>query len=477
MIDESLLYRAIDEATRLGASYAEARYHSLNVFNFYLLNGKVIGGSYSDSTGVSVRVYVGGGQGFASASTISWESIADTVKRAISAARTSATSRKSPARLAPARLGTAKYSVAEKKPLSSISEDAKILTVREALNGVEMKKGDMEIESHTVAYRESVEEKVIANTDGAFVASRVPRVEVFYNLTGKHGALRANRWRELGGSGGLEVLDGMDLASSIQDDVDSLHVNLVKARNMEGTRRLDVVLSPEIVGLSVHESAGHPSEADRVLGREAAQAGLSYRTEMGEGERIGSEHVTIIDDPTIPGSMGFYLYDDEGVAARPRVLIDKGVLRELLHNRETAASFGVESNAASRALDYRSEPIVRMANTYMAPGDYSLDEMLEDIKDGVYIKKYMEWNIDDKRWIARYVGLEAYRIRNGRIEEPLKNVVLEISTRDYYGRIDAVGKDLRFEAGSCGKGEPMQPLPVWMGGPHVRLRGVEVKGA
>lgn len=476
MIDESILHWAIGEAARLGASYAEARYHSLREFTFSLLNGRVIGGSHSDSTGVSIRVYAGGGQGFASTSTLTRESVLDAVKRAIAAARTSATARRTPARLSEARLGRARYSVLEKKPLDSLSEDAKISMVKEELGSVEMRRGDMEIESHTIGYKEYVEEKIIINTDGALIYSRVPRVEVFYNLTGKHGALRANRWRELGGSGGLEVLDG-GLAPSIQGDVDSLYVNLVKAKSMTGSGRMDVVLSPEIVGLSVHESAGHPSEADRVLGREAAQAGLSYRTEMREGERIGSEHVTIIDDPTIPGSMGFYLYDDEGVAARPRILIERGVLRELLHNRETAAAYGVESNAASRALDYRSEPIVRMANTYMAPGDYSLDELIEDVRDGVYIKKYMEWNIDDRRWIARYVGLEAYRIRQGRLEEPLKNVVLEISTRDYYGSIDAVGKDLTFEAGSCGKGEPMQPLPVWMGGPHVRLRSVEVKGA
>ena len=236
---------------------------------------------------------------------------------------------------------------------------------------------------------------------------------------------------------------------------------------------MDVIVSPELVGLIVHESAGHPSEADRVLGREAAQAGMSFRSYYKE-ERIGSEHVTVVDDPTIPGSLGFYLYDDEGVAARERVLYDHGRLAELLHNRETAAVYGVESNAAARAMDYESEPIIRMANTYMKPGDYNFEELVEDVKYGVYIKKYMEWNIDDVRWGQRYVGLEAYIIQNGELKQPITNVVLETTTKNFYSSIDAVGKDLKFYAGICGKGEPAQGVPVWMGGPHVRLRNMYI---
>ena len=476
MIDESLLKLAIEEALGKGAYYAEARYHSIIEFNTALLNGRVLGASYSNSVGIAVRVYVDGGQGFASTPRLDRDSILDAARRAVAAARTSASLRRRPLRLAPARLGYARYSVVEKKPFNSVDEHDKISMLKEIVQSLELKKGDMEIESNTLSYEESLEEKIIVNSDGAYIESRIPRIEVFYNLSAKYGANRANRWKQLGGSGGLEVLDSIGLRDAMQEDVESLYVNLVKARNMTGSRRMDVILAPEIVGLSVHESAGHPSEADRILGREAAQAGLSYRTFMKSGERIGSSHVTIIDDPTIPGSSGFYLYDDEGVPARPRVLIENGVIREMLHNRETAAVYGVGSNASARALDYRSEPIVRMANTYMAPGDYSLEELVEDVKEGIYMKKYMEWNIDDRRWIARYVGLETYLIKDGRILEPLKNVVLEINTREYYSSIDAVGKDLYFETGTCGKGEPMQGIPVWMGGPHVRLRSVEVRG-
>jgi TldD protein len=224
----------------------------------------------------------------------------------------------------------------------------------------------------------------------------------------------------------------------------------------------------------VHESCGHPSEADRILGREAAQAGKSFIKPNMIGERIGNRYATVIDDPTIPNSYGFYLYDDEGVSARPRYLYREGIINEFLHNRWTAKIFNVDSNAAARAMHYGSEPIIRMANTYLKPGDYRFEELLEDIKLGVYIKSYMEWNIDDERWSQRYVGLEAYLIENGELTKLVRNPVLELTTKAFYSSIDAVGRDLRFYAGTCGKGEPMQGVPVWFGGPDVRLSKIKL---
>ena len=180
----------------------------------------------------------------------------------------------------------------------------------------------------------------------------------------------------------------------------------------------------------------------------------------------------MIDDPTIPGSSGFYLYDEEGVSARPRYLYKEGIINEHLHNRWSAKLYGVESNAAARSMDYTSEPIIRMANTYLKPGDYKFDEMIEGIRHGVYIKSYMEWNIDDVRWSQRYVGLEAYLIENGELKGFVRNPALEITTKAFYSSIDAADSNLEFYAGTCGKGEPMQGVPVWFGGPNVRLRNI-----
>ncbi|BEP18549.1 TldD/PmbA family protein [Pyrofollis japonicus] len=471
--DPSLLQKAIDLMQSSGAEYAEARYHSLKRTTILMINGVVMGVEVSAQSGIATRAIVNGGLGFSSATRITSEDVRDAALRAVSAAKTSSRGVRHGVQMGPGRLGNARYSVLERRKLEDTPLDSKISYLSEIYKVLELEKNGFKVSNTTVIYSETIEEKILLTSDGAFIESRVPRVAVMYNLAATYEDKRANRFGEVGASGGYELLDSFNLQKRISDDIESLYTALVKARSPP-RGRMDVVLSPEIVGLMVHESAGHPSEADRVLGREAAQAGMSFRTTYKE-DRIGSDAVTVVDDPTIPGSFGFYLYDDEGVAARERILYNHGMLAELLHNRETAAVYGVESNGAARAMDYKSEPIVRMANTYMKPGTYSFEELIEDIKQGIYMKKYMEWNIDDIRWGQRYVALEAYVIENGEIKDPVTNVALEVTTKQLYSSIDAVGKDLVFYAGLCGKGEPPQGVPVWMGGPHVRLRGVTIQ--
>ncbi len=462
------LRQAVEKALELGASYAEARLHIKFGEGLSLLNDNVIGGGPRFSGGIAVRVIVDGSLGFASTSSWDKGSVLDAVERAVKSARSLARL-SGKVTMSEERLGRASYEVKVRvKPWDTSFED-KVNFLLEVSKSLEP--GKASLDSKLIAYRDDTEYKYLVTSDGGEVESLVPRVEVFYNMAASYEGSRANKWGEVGGSGGFELLDELGLKGRLEEDLQSLEVALTRGEKPpKGV--MDVVISPEIVGLALHESIGHPSEADRVLGREAAQAGRSYREYI--GGRIGSEVVTVIDDPTVPGSSGFYLYDDEAVPARPRILIDKGLLAELLHNRETAAVMGVRSNAAARASSFRGEPIVRMATTYMAPGDYTFDELVEGIQEGVYLKNYMEWNIDEWRLTARYVGLEAYLIKGGKVERPVRNVVLQIPTQDFYSRIDAVAKDLRFYPGLCGKGEPMQPLPVWMGGPHVRLRGVRV---
>ncbi|MEM4298276.1 MAG: metallopeptidase TldD-related protein, partial [Nitrososphaerota archaeon] len=132
------------------------------------------------------------------------------------------------------------------------------------------------------------------------------------------------------------------------------------------------------------------------------------------------------------------------------------------------------SNGASRASYYDREPIVRMANTYMRPGDYGLEELLESAGDGLYIRSYQEWNIDDKRWNQRYVGVVAYRIRGGELAEMVRDPVVDLTTKGLFSSVAAVGRDLSFSAGYCGKGDPMQGIPVWFGGPSILLKNVRV---
>ena len=241
---------------------------------------------------------------------------------------------------------------------------------------------------------------------------------------------------------------------------------------------MDLVCGPEVTGIAAHESCGHPMEADRILGREMSQAGRFFIYEGGPfwiGTRIGSNVVTIVDDPTIEHSYGYYEYDDEGIKARRRYLYKNGLINEFLHNRESAAKLSTRSNAASRSVNYDREAIVRMANTFVLPGDMTEEEIIEDVNYGVFMKSFTEWNIDDKRFNQRYVGREAYVIEAGKLKHPVARPIIETTTEKFWKAVDAVSKKVEFDAATCGKGDPAQGIPVYTGGPCIRLRGVHVK--
>ena len=177
-------------------------------------------------------------------------------------------------------------------------------------------------------------------------------------------------------------------------------------------------MAPEIAGIAVHESVGHPHEADRVFGREAAQAGTSYLTPKNLGMEIGSKEITLIDDPTIKNATVSIYTTTRGSRRGPTTLVEKGVQKGLLLNREYAAMMKTKSSGSARSDGYSNEPMIRMSNTYLKPGKASFDEIMGEARDGVYIKNFMEWNIDDTRSFEKYQGNEAYLIKNGRIGKP-----------------------------------------------------------
>ncbi len=309
------------------------------------------------------------------------------------------------------------------------------------------------------------------SSEGNKILSETPRINLFHILTIRENNKSSQRMLEHGGSGGYEIVKSWDLIKKLPEEAKNLR-NVLKKGTKTKKGEQDLVVSPEITGIMVHESAGHPTEADRIFGREAAQAGESFIERDSIGKIIGSKSVTIVDDPTIENSSGFYLYDDEGVKARRKYLYKNGIITEFLHNRETAAYMKLKSNGSSRASSYDREPIVRMSNTFVIPTKTQEQELIEEVKKGVYLKSYTEWNIDDIRMNQRYVGAEAYEIKNGKIARPIIHPVLEITTPKLWSSVSLVANNLQFNAGNCGKGEPMASLPVWFGGPSMLIKKV-----
>ena len=470
-VDKSLLDYAVDYAVSRGASYAEARYHLRRILSISTRSDRLLAAGREISEGIAIRVLYKGVLSFASTSTLTREGVTEAVERALAQARAGTRGGVEHRMSSEERLGYARFEAPMRKTFDSMSIEDKIALAKELWKRSNSVLREAKLATFSVSYTEWDEEKEIVTSDGGWVYSRIPRLALFIMVTLAHpqkGTMQ--RAIDYGGSGGLEWLDEWNPLDEVPEELQ--RIERVLLEGVEPPRDpVPVIVGSEVVGLIVHESAGHPMEADRIWAREAAQAGESYvKAEMLGKERIGNEHATVVDDPTIPRSFGFYLYDDETVPARPRYLYLKGLINEPLHNRWSAAIYGTSSNAAARAMDYESEPIVRMANTYLTPGDHRFEELLEEARDGVYIKSYMEWNIDDVRWGQRYVGLESYMIRNGDLAEPVRNPVLELTTKAFYSSIEAKSRELQFYPGMCGKGEPPQGVPVWFGGPDVLLK-------
>ncbi|MEK6888174.1 MAG: TldD/PmbA family protein [Candidatus Aenigmatarchaeota archaeon] len=449
-----------------GCDYADVRIENVTGDSIILKNGDPITVGVTRNTGMCIRILVKGSLGISFTNDFSNKAMKEAVDRAVKLAKSSAEIVKNPLRMSKETPIKDKFLVKEEKKLSDVTIEEKM----EELISLDKTLVSTNLNFSTRFFDLSTEcrEKYYCNSEGSRIYSYVPRVGLFCLVAVKSTEVE-QRMEHFGNTGGWEFFRKWDLENKLVEESKIL----AKIPGMPSMKkeRMSVVLSPELVGIASHESCGHPYEADRILGREAANAGGSFVTKKSIGTRIGSNVVNLVDDPTVKNSFGFYLYDDEGVKARKRYLIKKGMINELLQNRETAAEFRIKSNASSRANSWAAEPIVRMANTFVEPGNCTFDEII-DVKKGVYIKSYMEWNIDDKRFNQRYVGLEAYEIKNGSLEGLVKRPALEITTPAFWSAVDAVGKDFELTVGNCGKGEPMQGIPVGFGGPHIRLQNV-----
>ncbi len=222
---------------------------------------------------------------------------------------------------------------------------------------------------------------------------------------------------------------------------------------------------------------GHPTELDRVLGLEAAFAGTSFVSlEDVDRLRYGSELVNITADATVPGGLGTYGFDDEGVEAQRVDLIRDGVLTGFQTSRETAAAAGHgRSNGTMRAEGWENFPLIRMTNINLLPGDGDLEDLLADVDDGIYMATNKSWSIDDKRKNFQFGCEIAWEIKRGRVGRMLKDPRYTGITTDFWGSCDAVAGAQEWRmwgTPNCGKGQPGQTMRVGHGTSPARFRKV-----
>jgi len=270
-----------------------------------------------------------------------------------------------------------------------------------------------------------------------------------------------------GGRGGLEQIVNKNKIQQSAKDIAIKASQLTLARPAK-EKKATVIMNPDFVSLLTHEILGHPSEADRVLGKEMAWAGGAWWKDK-IGERIGSDILNVFDDPTIKESLGWYYFDDEGIETKKTTLVKDGVLKNHMQNRETSQIFNSAPTGNMRATNYRFMPLIRMACTCIDKGDWNVEEMIKDVKEGFLISNMKIPSIDMKRYNWSISCQYAQKIENGEIKDLLRDVIVMGTAPDFFKSIDACGRDFTVRPiTNCGKGDPMQSMIMGNGGPSIR---------
>jgi TldD protein len=472
-MDEEIVDYTLDYAQSKKIEYAEVRALSQVQDRLALRNGILEAYMSAVEDGFCVRIIANGGIGFASTNRWSKEEAKDIVDLAFKYAKTAG--RKDKLVFAEEKGIKTKWVVDQKKKIEDVSPEERISTLGEVDKA--LASCGVKVAATMTQCTIDLVSKYFVNSEGSKITSFVPKIGLFFYITVAEQGKMEQAYKQFGYSGGWEAFNILNVPEKMVHNAKVLKDVITKAKTVK-PGDMDLICGPEVTGIAAHESCGHPMEGDRILGREMSQAGRSFIYKGGPywiGTRIGSEVVTVVDDPTVEHSYGYYAYDDEGVKAKRRYLYKNGIINEFLHNRESAAKLNTRSNGSSRSINYDREAIVRMANTFVLPGDMTDEELIEDVKYGVYMKSFTEWNIDDKRFNQRYVGREAYLIENGELKHPVARPIIETTTLKFWSAVDAVSKKTEFEAATCGKGDPGQGVPVYTGGPCIRLRKVYVR--
>ena len=320
------------------------------------------------------------------------------------------------------------------------------------------------VTTSTVAYGDGRRKTILATSEGTYIQQEKIDVSLRLSATARDGGDVQQSGVSLGSNGDFAFVESLH---SKAESAARRAVDLLRAPQVKGGE-YTVVLDPVLAGVFIHEAFGHLSEADHVYENER------LKEIMVMGRRFGGPHLNVVDGAAVPGLRGSYKYDDEGVPAQSTYLLKEGVLQARLHSRETAATLGEVPTGNARAISCLFPPIVRMTNTYIEPGSDSFEDIISDIRDGLYVLNWYGGMTSMEQFT--FSGGETYAIRNGKIEELMRPVLLSGNLFTTLENLDAVGDDLDMnEGGGCGKGS-QSPLPVSNGSPHIRIRKCLIGG-
>jgi TldD protein len=470
---ERILKNIIDTLKLKKVTYGDVRLVQEESESIMIKNGIIEAVSHSFDMGFGVRVLKDDAWGFASSNLLNEKEADKVTKQALMIAEASAKVKDHPIILSPLEPQRGTYKSDVKIDPFKIPLDDKIGLLMECDKNLS---GDQRIKTR-ISFMSFRRVKVI------FYSTEGSRITQEFTYSG--GGVKAYamdkedlqiRSYDDYGQAGYEFIKGLKLTENalrVKDEA----LTLIMAKPCPSMKTTIILDSNQMV-LQVHESCGHPTELDRVLGTEASYAGTSFMTlDKLNNLRYGSEIVNIVADATVPGGLGTFGWDDEGVPAQKVYLIKNGIFVGYQSSRETAPVIHTTSSGNMRADGWNRIPLIRMTNINLLPGEWKLEDMIADTKEGIFMTTNKSWSIDDKRLNFQFGCELARRIENGKLTEVYKNPTYADITPQFWNKCDAIAnKDYWHLYGvpNCGKGEPGQTMYVGHGTAPARFRDVQV---
>jgi TldD protein len=470
----------LEEARKAGATYADARVTGTQTQQVSVADAGSGSVSESSDSGFGVRVVAGGAWGFAASSRAEPDEAKRTARYSVEIAKASAILKPvRPLKLAPVEPAVDEYETPVRIDPFAVSIDKKIdylagLTkTMMAVEGVSSASGSIDLLRQEKLFASSIGSRIwqVITHTGAGV-SATARGE------GRNIATRSFPTSQGGQfeTAGYEMIERIGFEQNVERIAQEA-VALLQAKECP-SEEMDLVLDGPEMSLLIHESVGHALELDRVFGEEANFSGTSFATpDKLDKLRYASKNVTFTADATSPFGLGTFGYDDDGTKAHRAILIEEGILRNYLSSRETAARIGKASTGAMRAESWAFVPIVRMTNTNLLPGDKSLEEIISEVKNGIFMSGTTSWSIDDRREGFQFGCEVAWLIKDGKLGEMVRAPTYSGETVSHWNSCDAIANRDSWRVWgtpNCGKGQPAQNGRVGQGASPARFRSVRV---
>jgi TldD protein len=459
---EDLARLAIETGLNLGMSFVDIRIETGRMTNLEVVKGVTMKTLIANYTGAGIRAFTKGSWAFGHTSNLTVSGIRKAVESLSQMASASTKWVDMDFEIdAPAFSGKAEYRA--KGPINNATIEEKI-EVAQSIDH-QLRQADSRVVHTRVLYRDVWTDRYVVNSLQTEIHQETGQIALTPICTAKEGANIQKAAIGYGLTGGLGDI-GEQAMCNLGTKPAKTAVGLLDSVSLKGGV-YDVIADPVLNGAMIHEAFGHACEAgNHTAGSSILKGKLN--------SVVGPETISITDDPTLDHHIGSYEYDSEGTRAQKRKLVRDGVLTEFLHDLDTAARLEMAPNGAARAMSFMYSPIPRMSNTFMEPGDWDLDELIQDTKHGVLMCDVNYGYANSAKGQFMFQAPHGYLIQNGKRTKMVRDVSIAGFITDILWKIDGVSNDFSYDVGDCGTQD--QELFVMSGGPHVRIRQVPVGG-